>query len=65
MAESTINRVKQTNKTILFEEFRSDRKAPSLYNLIQEGHIKTSDLDDLEVHSFKEFLDKFKPKIYI
>ena len=64
MAESTINRVKQTNKTILFEEFRSDRKAPSLYNLIQEGHIKTSDLDDLEVHSFKEFLDKFKPKIY-
>ena len=64
MAASTINRVKQTNKTILFEEFRSDRKAPSLYNLIQEGHIKTSDLDDLEVHSFKEFLDKFKPKVY-
>ena len=58
MAESTINRVKQTNKTILFEEFRSDRTAPSLYNLIQEGHIKTSDLEDLEVHSFKEFLDK-------
>lgn len=60
----------QTNRTILFEEFNSEKL--DLLTLIGSGNNITS-LDDekireihehLLVKSFPEFLEKFEPKIY-
>lgn len=69
MAASTINDIKQTYRTIIFEEFNKEHT--SLDTLIQRRDL----LDDpdemqkavatgLEVHSFEEFLAKFKPCLY-
>lgn len=67
--QGTLERVKQTHKTILFESFNGWQK--NIFNLAQLLNGKYSDVDDkidkisrLEVHSFKEFLEKFSPKIY-
>ena len=71
----TLKIVKQTNKTILFEEFtdRSDEEVPSLYDIIesslasgtfnQDPFYRKID-DNLVVRSFDEFVKKFAPKVY-
>lgn len=64
------NPIKQTNRAILFEQF-NDQK-PSLAQYIRmnaaEGGIVADELHrkimELEVRSFKEFLEKFSPTIY-
>lgn len=65
----TLERVKQTHKTILFENFNSWQK--NTLNLAQILRGTYKDVDDekdkisrLQVHSFKEFIEKFAPKIY-
>lgn len=71
----TLNIIKQTHRTILFEEFtdRSDEEVPSLYDIInaslasktfdqQEFYRKID--ENLIVRSFEEFVARFAPKVY-
>lgn len=66
---NTLDRVKQTHKAILFENFNSWQSntlnlatvLTGTYNDISE---KEEYIKRLEVHSFKEFVDKFAPKIF-
>ena len=57
----------QTSRTIIFEEFYPDSPCGDLYTILS-NEPKDNDLytqlKELEVHSFEEFLDKFEPKIY-
>lgn len=64
------NIFEQTNRTILFEEFNSEKL--DLLTLVGSGN-NVSSLDDekireihqhLLVKSFPEFIEKFEPKIY-
>ena len=69
MAASTKETLKQTSKAILFQEFTSDIGAESLSNILDLYDDPTkaamdSELAKLEVKSFEEFIEKFKPKIY-
>lgn len=71
----TLKIVKQTNRTILFEEFtdRSDEEVQSLYQIIidslssgtfnRDAFYRKID-DNLVVRSFEEFVKKFAPKVY-
>lgn len=68
--------IKQTHKTILFEEFndKSDDEAKSLYSIMNQtlvtgGSITDQTLlrkidDELTVKSFEDFVKKFAPKVY-
>ena len=67
--QGTLERVRQTHKAILFESFNGWQQGT--FTLAQLLNGKYADSDDkidkisrLEVHSFKEFLEKFSPKIY-
>lgn len=71
----TLKIIRQTHKTILFEEFtdRSDEEVPSLYDIINSSRASgTFDKDafyrkiedNLVVKSFDEFLERFAPKVY-
>ena len=75
---NTLDRLKQTHRTILFEEFThpAEDKIPNLYDYLSDAADKAEDgknIDDeidrdikkeLEVYSFSEFLKKFKPTVY-
>lgn len=57
----------QTSKTILFEEFNSEKL--DLATLLANNDplkdaFQTEVENNLEVHSFKEFLEKFAPDVY-
>lgn len=57
----------QTSKTILFEEFNSDKMdlATLLINNDPSNEMFQEEIKNkLEVHSFKEFLEKFAPDVY-
>ena len=67
--------VKQTHRTILFEQFThpADTEAKTLYDIISYYKDNPDAPDEemyvdikkkLEVHTFKEFLEKFQPKVY-
>jgi len=67
--------VKQTHRTILFEQFThpADTEAKTLYDIISYYKDNPEAADEemyvdikkkLEVHTFKEFLEKFQPKVY-
>lgn len=61
------DKIVQTSKTILFEEFNADK--PDLATLLtNEDPEKDSfqrELEDtLEVYSFKQFLERFAPEVY-
>ena len=67
--------LKQTHRTILFEQFthHADTEAKTLYDILSYYKDNSDAADEvmyddikkkLEVHSFKEFLDKFQPKVY-
>ena len=63
-----LSRFGQTYKTILFEEFKIEGAA-NLYQLLKFGDVEKADeftekLKELEVRSYAEFLEKFKPVIY-
>lgn len=63
----SMERMKQTYKTIIFEEFNTDED--SLYDLLsitEEPRTEkfAQEVKNLEVHSFKAFLEKFAPKVY-
>lgn len=66
------NIIQSTSQAILFEEFRHDDNTKSLNTMLdneEEGVVETSDFaadvnQELSVKSFKEFLQKFAPKIY-
>lgn len=71
----SLENVKQSHKTILFEKFSHDKedKVPELYSIIDSakssGTFGTDEFftkieDELTVRSFQEFLDKFAPKVY-
>ena len=66
-------KLKQMHRAILFEEFtdRTDTSATNLAALLRTYDPKVNDeklyekiKDKLEVRSFKEFLEKFKPEVY-
>lgn len=64
----TLDVVRQTHRTILFEEFSRDN-TDNLFTLLQADYDKEAKrLEDikekLEVRSFNEFLDKFSPTVY-
>ena len=63
---STKDALKQTCKTILFEKFSDDAQdLKTILDLYDEPTLIGKDeLEKLEVHSFEEFMIKFKPKIY-
>ena len=66
---NTLKVVKQTHKTILFENFNnwqtnSLNLATVLKTDQQDSSKQLESLHKLEVHSFDEFVDKFVPKIY-
>ena len=68
---NSMERVKQTYKTLILEEFNADAELPTLYDLLNNidmdkvtSEILGEDVKKLEVHSFKEFLEKFAPKVY-
>ena len=67
--KGTLERVKQTHKAILFESFNGRQTdSLNLATLLDGGYKDIDDKDDmisrLEVHSFKEFVEKFAPRIY-
>ena len=68
MAATTKEILKQTSKAILFEEFNKDDRVPDLFTILQNNDPTTEmfqvELKKLEVHTFKEFLEKFAPKVY-
>ena len=63
---STKDALKQTCKTILFEKFSDDAQdLKTILDLYDDPTLIGKDeLEKLEVHSFEEFMVKFKPKIY-
>ena len=71
---STWDRIPQTHRAILFEEFThpADNTAGNLYDILSLYNDPTAgdvemykDIKDkLEVHSFEEFLEKFQPKVF-
>ena len=63
---TTKDRLKQTCKTILFEEFDSDKidLATILKNNDPTKGAFGTELEKLEVSSFNEFLEKFAPDVY-
>ena len=63
---STKDALKQTCKTILFEKFSDDAEnLKTILDLYDDPTLIGKDeLEKLEVHSFEEFMVKFKPKIY-
>ena len=63
-----IERIRQTNRTILFEEFDYEN-GNNLINILDDPTVDNKikfnkKIKDLEVESFDEFLKKFTPKIY-
>lgn len=71
----TIDIIRQSHKTILFEEFSdaSDQDAPNLQTIIDKylsmDKFGTEEFyreieNKLTVHSFEEFISKFSPKVY-
>ena len=68
---NSMERMKQTSRTILFEEFNSSEDGKSsLFDLLNLEENFNNDAfnktvrEKLEVRSFKEFLEKFAPKVY-
>lgn len=71
---STWEKIPQTHRAILFEEFTSpaDNSAKNLYDILAfYNDSSASDVemykdieDNLEVRSFNEFLEKFQPKVF-
>ena len=66
---NTWDRIPQTHRTILFEQFThpNDAFASNLYDLLVASDDENLDQQitkKLEVHSFKEFIGKFLPKVY-
>ena len=67
--KGTLERVKQTHKTILFESFNGWQADSFDLATLLDGDYKDMDekidmISRLEVHSFKEFVEKFAPRIY-
>lgn len=67
--KGTLDSVKQTHKAILFEEFNGwQSDSFNLATLLDSTYKDSDDMREmisrLEVHSFKEFVEKFSPKIY-
>lgn len=65
----TIEKIKQTSRTILFEEFTTDPSSLDLVTLLDNSDVKNTDeflkkIETLEVRSFEEFLSKFSPTIW-
>lgn len=63
-----LDRLKQTNRTILFEEFDYEN-GNSLVQILDNPTVNSKNsfnekIKELEVGSFEEFLEKFTPKIY-
>ena len=62
------NVVNQTSKTILFEKFNESSSVPSLKKILSKDDTVESKNEDikykLEVSSYEEFLQKFKPTLY-
>lgn len=67
---STWDKIPQTHRAILFEQFtHSADTTCSLYDLLNDDTSSDEELykaikDKLEVHSFKDFIDKFQPKVF-
>lgn len=64
----TLERVNQTSRTILVEEFNPQYEDLSTLVTVEDVH-KKSDFrekvkNSLEVSTFEEFIDKFAPKVY-
>lgn len=65
----TLDKVKQTSKTILFEVFNPESKK-NLYTFLKNEYEEENTekfleyIKELEVRTFEEFLDKFEPTIY-
>lgn len=66
----TTDKVPQTHRTILFEEFSSEDPTKRLDIWLDpaatpDSEVRNQNIDkNLEVKSFKEFLDKFAPTVY-
>ena len=71
---STWDRIPQTHRTILFEEFTNpaDNSAKNLYDILtlysdsdaSDEEMYKSIANNLEVRSFNEFLEKFPPRVF-
>lgn len=65
-----LSRIKQTSKTIIFEEFCVKDEVKDLNTLLRNENIDNKDEfmklieTDLEVRSFEEFLEKFTPSVW-
>lgn len=63
-----LERVKQTSRTLLIEEFNPQGKKLDTLLSVMDVHKKSSFLEEvknnLEVSTFEEFVEKFAPKIY-
>lgn len=65
--ETVKQKIVQTSKTILFEEFNAqnnDNLATFLENNDPSDEMFVEELKKLEVYSFKDFLKKFAPAVY-
>lgn len=69
MVINSFEKIKQTSRAILFEEFDVEKK--SLYDLLDDDNsnpLTEMFEDDVEnrlvVHNFDEFIKKFAPKVY-
>ncbi len=65
--ETVKQKIVQTSKTILFEEFNdqnNDNLATFLENNDPSDEMFVEELKKLEVYSFKDFLKKFAPDVY-
>lgn len=67
--KGTLERVKQTHKAILFESFNGWQTDSFNLATLLDGDYKdigekNAMISRLKVHSFKEFIEKFTPRIY-
>ena len=66
---NTWDKISQTHRTILFEQFThpNDAFTSNLYDLLDtfdDEKLDKSITEKLEVHSFNEFMEKFLPTVY-
>lgn len=69
---STWDRIPQTHRAILFEQFtdKLDTETSNLYDILTDEDYGSDEemyrdiSDKLEVRSFSEFLEKFRPRVY-
>ena len=65
-----LQRIKQTSKVLLLEEFSTSGDVPDLYTMLRNEDVKqkseffTSIEKKLEVRSYEEFVEKFMPTVW-